>query len=65
MFQTSNIMRQHVLKYTIGGPTSANDMANNLNEWIDKGWIIKSVTNVYNGYNIVVLEENPENVKKE
>ena len=58
-------MRQHVLTYTVGGYTNANDMANNLNEWIDKGWIIKSVTNVYSGYNIVVLEENPENVKKE
>lgn len=58
-------MRQHVLSYPSPRYTSANDMANSLNEWIDKGWIIKFVTNVYNGHNIVVLEENPENVKKE
>ena len=58
-------MRQHVLYYSVGGLDSTREMASNLNEWIDKGWIIKSVTNVYNGYNIVVLEENPENIKKE
>lgn len=58
-------MRQHVLYYPIGGLESTKHMANDLNEWIKNGWIIKSVTNVYNGYNIVVLEENPENIKKE
>lgn len=51
-------MRQHVLYYQIGGLESTKNMANDLNEWIKNGWIIKSVTNVYIGYNIVVLEEN-------
>ena len=60
-------MRQHVLSYQIGGIESTRNMAKDLNEWINKGWVIKSVTNVYNnsyGYNIVVIEEL-ENTKIE
>ena len=50
-------MKQYVTYYAIGGSDSTRAMVNNLNEWIKKGWIIKSITNVYNGFNDVVLEE--------
>ncbi len=58
-------MEQYVTYYSIGGPDSTRDMVHDLNERIKKGWIIKSITNVYNGYNVVVLEATTKNVEIE
>ena len=58
-------MKQYVTYYKIGGPDSTRNMVDNLNEWIKEGWIIKSITNVCDGFNVVVLEAAKENVKIE
>ena len=58
-------MQQKALHYTVGGCNTATKMHDSLVYYIGKGWLVKSITNVYSSasaaQNIVILEKPDEN----